>query len=70
MAIFIFATWAAKMEFVFRIFYLMDIVVAITATAERRLTFRLTSVGNKVTISNILRLEALVINCAMIWLMT
>ncbi|CNZ62756.1 Uncharacterised protein [Mycobacterium tuberculosis] len=70
MAIFIPATWAAKMEFVSRIPHSMDIVVAITATAERRLTPRLTSVGNKVTISNIPRPEALVINCAMIWPMT
>ena len=58
------------MEFVSRIPHSMDIVVAITATAERRLTPRLTSVGNKVTISNIPRPEALVINCAMIWPMT
>lgn len=70
MVIFIFVIWVVKMEFVFRIFYLMDIVVAIIVIVERRFIFRFISVGNKVIISNIFRSEALVINCVMIWSMT
>ena len=60
------ATCAAKIELVSRMPHSIDIEVAMTATADKRLTPRLTSVGNSVTISNIPNPDALVMNCAMI----